>query len=306
MSAPDKTLIERLPRQLAGGSDVVHVPGAAEEQWRLWVAGEAFPRIVLDVFGAAVLVGPGTVPPTPLGGGGGFAPSSASFITLAAEAGLSNESQLGTVIRRDVIANRGAFGNAGVIFISTDTLIGYRDSGTSWDPAFPVLNGSGQIAGGVLPNTAVTPGSYGDSVNGMKFAAFTVGADGRLTAASTVSIPRIIQVAVTDPAASSSPGASAAFVRINSLLNGGKITAVAAQVNVAGGGLASVQIVNVTAAVNVLSTPVSIDAGGLDSSTATTPAVINGANNTVHTADELRLDVTGAVRGLIVEITVTP
>lgn len=306
MSAPDKTLIERLPRVLAGGTDVVHVPGAADEQYRFWMQGEAYPRVVLDIYGAAVLVGPGSVPPTPLGGGGGFAPSSASFITLAAEAGLSNESQLGTVIRRDVIANRGAFGNPGVLFLSTDTLIGYRDSGTSWDPAFPVLNGSGQIAGGVLPNTAVTPGAYGDTTNGMKFAAFTVGADGRLTAASTVSIPRIIQVAVSDPAQSLTPGAGAAFVRVNQLLNGGKVTAVAAQVNAAGGGLASVQIVNVTQAVNVLSTQVSIDAAELDSATAATPAVINPANNTLNTADELRLDVTGAVRGLIVEITVTP
>lgn len=308
MTTPPKTLVERLPRQQAGGTDVVHVAGAVEEQWRLWVEGEPFPRVVLDVYGSQVLIGPGSIPPTPIASGSG-APVGASYITLQVEAGLSNESQLGTVIRRDVIANRGAFGNPGVLFLATDTLIGYRDSGTSWDPAFPVLNGSGQIAGAVLPNTAVTPGAYG-TANGMKLGTFTVGADGRLTAAATVSIPRIIQVAVTDPAVVFGTGVGVAYVRINSLLNGGKITAVAAQVNVASGvGKPTVAIQNVTQAVAVLSTNLTIDAGALDSNGASVPAVINGANNTVNTGDELRIDIPAAgsgAQGLIVEITVTP
>lgn len=67
------------------------------------------------------------------GSGGGGAPTTASYVTMVAESGLSNETILSNVIRADVVANRGAFGNPGVLFYSTDTFLLYRDSGTSWD-----------------------------------------------------------------------------------------------------------------------------------------------------------------------------
>lgn len=129
--APPVTRADHLPRVPGAGSDVVHLANAPEEAVRLWVTGDTFPRIVLDVPNHAVLVGDGTVAPIPLSTGGG-----------------GTDLSLG--IRRDVIANRGAFGNAGFLFGATDTLLGYRDSGTSWDPYFPVLDSGGHISASVI------------------------------------------------------------------------------------------------------------------------------------------------------------
>lgn len=127
------------------GSDVIHQAGTAAEQWRLWMEGDLYPRIVLDVPNFQILVGDGTVPPTPLSGGGGGAPVNAHFVTTQAEAGLSQESPLGTLFRADVIANRGAFGIAGQMFFATDTLVGYIDTGSAWSPLLPILGGAGAV-----------------------------------------------------------------------------------------------------------------------------------------------------------------
>jgi hypothetical protein len=101
-------------------------------------------------------------------------------------------------------------------------------------------------------------------------------------------------------------GDGKAYFRVPSTLNGCDIVAVAAHVTtVSSSGTPTVQIHNVTDTVDVLSTAITIDANEKDSSTAATPAVINGSNDSVATADELRIDVdvagTGA-KGLIVEL----
>ena len=57
------------------------------------------------------------------------------------------------------------------------------------------------------------------------------------------------------------------------------------------GATTDVQLYNLTTAVDVLSTKLTIDAGELDSSTAATPAVINTSVNSVSTATVLRVDV---------------
>ena len=64
-----------------------------------------------------------------------------------------------------------------------------------------------------------------------------------------------------------------------------------------------VQIYNQTDGVDMLSTPLTIDAGEVDTSSAVTPAVINVSNKIVSTADVLRFDIdqigsTGAANGL--------
>lgn len=143
-----------LPRNGRGaGSDIRHAPSAPQEQARYWIDGDAFPRLVLDVPNAQVLVGNGTAPPTPLsGGGGGGASTADAFVTFAAAADLTNAKQLGTLFRADVIANRGAFGTAGQIFFATDTLIGYLDTGAAWVAVTPVLDGGGKIAVSAVPN----------------------------------------------------------------------------------------------------------------------------------------------------------
>lgn len=68
-------------------------------------------------------------------GGGGGAPTDATYVTGAAEGGLSDELVLGTaVIMRGLAAARPAAGTAGRIYIETDgSYIVYRDNGAGWD-----------------------------------------------------------------------------------------------------------------------------------------------------------------------------
>lgn len=194
---PDqRTLPSPVERRAGSGVTVVHLPNSPEETWKLSVEGDAFPRIVLDVPGGQVLVGSGAAPPAALGGGGSGAPTNASYVTMAAESGLSNETVLANVHRRDVVANRGAFGNAGVLFAATDTLIGYRDSGVAWDPYFPVLDSGGKIAGAVLP--AFGPGAVGPIGDATHVAAVTTDATGRVSALSSVAITGLAESAITN------------------------------------------------------------------------------------------------------------
>ena len=87
-------------------------------------------------------------------------------------------------------------------------------------------------------------------------------------------------------------------------LNGLGLSSVGAHVYTAGSGSTTiVQIYNQTDGVDMLSTPLTIDAGEVDTSSAATPAVINPSNKTVATADVLRFDIdqigsTGAANGL--------
>jgi hypothetical protein len=122
------------------------------------------------------------------------------------------------------------------------------------------------------------------------------------------SVVRIIAIPVTDPNGSSlTTGDGKAYLRINSLLNGYNLTAVAAHVTtVSSSGIPTFQIANVTDAVDMLSTKLTIDASEKDSKDATTPAVIDTTKDDVATGDELRIDcdVAGTgTKGLIVELT---
>jgi len=103
-------------------------------------------------------------------------------------------------------------------------------------------------------------------------------------------------------------GASGLFYRIPSIMNGYNLVDVAAHVQTAGTtGTLDIQIHNVTDAVDMLSTKLTIDSGEKDSLTAATPAVINTANDDVSTGDELRVDIdavhTTPATGLVVELT---
>lgn len=118
---------------------------------------------------------------------------------------------------------------------------------------------------------------------------------------------RVIQLLVTDPNGSAlTTGDGKMYFRINSVMNGWNIVAVAAHVTtVSSSGTISVQIHNVTDTVDLLSTLLTIDANEKDSSTAATAAVINSSNDDVATGDEWRIDIDGAgtgAKGLIVEI----
>lgn len=113
---------------------------------------------------------------------------------------------------------------------------------------------------------------------------------------------------VTDPNGSNLAIGDGQFHwRVPSTLNGMNLIGVAAKVTTAssGGTLVTVQIANVTQAVDMLTTKLTIDNGETDSSTAATAAVIDTANDDVATGDLIRIDVDAAgsgVKGLIVEL----
>jgi hypothetical protein len=117
----------------------------------------------------------------------------------------------------------------------------------------------------------------------------------------------VISLQVTDPAgAALTTGDGKAYYRVPSVLNGMNLVGVAAALTtVSSSGIPTVQIANVTQAVDMLTTKLTIDASELDSKDATTAAVIDTGNDDVATGDMLRIDIdvagTGA-KGLIVEM----
>jgi len=88
-------------------------------------------------------------------------------------------------------------------------------------------------------------------------------------------------------------GDGKAYVRIPEEFNGFDLVGVRFA-RVSGTGTPLVQVHNVTQAVDMLTTRVSIDSGETDSSTATTAVVIDTANDDVASGDRLRIDVDDA------------
>ena len=113
---------------------------------------------------------------------------------------------------------------------------------------------------------------------------------------------------VTDPNGSNLAIGDGQFHwRVPSTINGNNLIGVAGKLTTASGGgtLVTVQIANVTQAVDMLTTKLTIDNGETDSSTAATAAVIDTANDDVATGDLIRIDVDAAgsgAKGLIVEL----
>lgn len=117
----------------------------------------------------------------------------------------------------------------------------------------------------------------------------------------------VVSLLVSDPNGSAiTTGDGKAYYRVPSTLNGMNLVGVAATVTTASSsGNPTIQIANVTDAVDMLSTEVTIDSGETDSSTAATPAVIDGAHDDVATADLLRIDIDTAgtgTKGLMIEL----
>lgn len=93
-------------------------------------------------------------------------------------------------------------------------------------------------------------------------------------------------------------GNGAFYWTIPEQINGKNLVAVGAHVyTVSSSGAVTVMIHNLTDAVDMLSTALTIDENEKDSSTAATPAVINTAVDDVATADEIRIDIDGAGTG---------
>lgn len=98
------------------------------------------------------------------GGAGGGAPTGASYVTTAAEAGLSAEKVLGTdVVMRGTLAARPAASLSGRLYLATDDDGGtlYRDTGAAWEQVAQGVTEAGPpngAAGGVLSGTYPSPG----------------------------------------------------------------------------------------------------------------------------------------------------
>jgi len=106
-------------------------------------------------------------------------------------------------------------------------------------------------------------------------------------------VPKIAEIPVTnnDTAISVQNGIGGINLTIPTHMDGWILTGVSASLNTAStSGIPTFQIRNVTAAVDMLSTKLTIDANEKTSETAATAAVINTANDDVSAGDQLRID----------------
>lgn len=115
---------------------------------------------------------------------------------------------------------------------------------------------------------------------------------------------------VDSPSMTLVTGDGQAFDYADPLFNGWRITsATAAVTTVSSSGAITIQMRNATQGVDLFSTALTIDANEKNSSTATTPVVINTSNNTLTSYDEWFVDIdddgTGA-RGLTIHLTIEP
>lgn len=118
---------------------------------------------------------------------------------------------------------------------------------------------------------------------------------------------RYVQAVVFDFATSAATGDGKFYFTIPAALNGMNLVSVHARVITAGTtGTMDIQFHNVTDAVDMLSTKLTIDSAETGSETAATPAVINASNDDVATNDLIRVDVdavqTTPAQGLIVTL----
>ncbi len=129
------------------------------------------------------------------------------------------------------------------------------------------------------------------------------GKDHRWNGADSIG-PVRLNILCTSQSEALATGDAQPIVEIDQDLDGARLVKVRASVTtVSSSGLPTVQIRNVTQAVDMLSTKASIDVGETSSRTATTPPVIDTSNNTVADGDQIAIDVdiagTGTM-GLIV------
>jgi hypothetical protein len=119
---------------------------------------------------------------------------------------------------------------------------------------------------------------------------------------------RYVQVEVFSPGTTVSIGDGAKYIYIPPQLDNMKLVFIQGQHVTAGttSNTTEVQVYNLTKAVDMLSTVLSIDYNELTSVTAGTPVVINDANSLISTNDVLRVDVdavtTVAPKGLILTL----
>lgn len=118
---------------------------------------------------------------------------------------------------------------------------------------------------------------------------------------------KTVQLTCVDYATDTAVGDGVGYFHVPAALAGFNIVAVHAEVITAGTtGTTDIQIHNVTAAADILSTKLTIDSGETGSDTAATPAVISATEDDLTENDLIRIDVdavsTTAAKGLIVTL----
>ena len=118
---------------------------------------------------------------------------------------------------------------------------------------------------------------------------------------------RALQAIVVDFGTSVATGDGKFYFHIDARLDGKRIKDIHAEVITAGTtGTTDIQIANVDAGVDILTTKLTIDSGETGSDTAATPAIITVANAGVTLNQVLRIDVdavsTTAPKGLIITL----
>lgn len=210
-----------------------------------------------------------------------------TFVLADDLAALEALSGTDTIYRRS-----GANTWSAVTFASTITFSGGQISGTA---ASDTQSGVSELAIASEINTgtdatrAITP----DALAGSNLGTF------------------VIEVMVFNDSANTTTGDGAGdvFIPIPIEMNGMNLVSVGAQVQTAGTtNTLDVQIARIRSGTpaDMLSTKITIDSTEIDSSTAATPAVINGSNDDVNTGDQLRIDVDAAhttpAKGLVVRM----
>jgi hypothetical protein len=147
----------------------------------------------------------------------------------------------------------------------------------------------------------------GESVTISKWVSARSSLDDLATLFATATPREVVTLLVSDPNGDAiTTGNGKVFWPVPSTINGWNLVAVAAFLTTASSsGNPSVQVHNLTQAADMLTTNITIDSGETHSSSAATPAVIDGANDDVATGDMLRIDIDAAgtgAKGLIVEL----
>lgn len=157
-----------------------------------------------------------------------------------------------------------------------------------------VYSQSGVLIGRWFPSTRMAVGDSGE----VTYSPFSGGGDSD----STVRL----QILCVDSSTTLTVGDGAGYFGISDDMNGLTLVDADAEVlTVSSSGTPTFQLRNARAAVDMLSTKITIDANEFSSYTAATPPVINAANAGVLTADRIYVDIdvagTGA-QGLIVYV----
>lgn len=169
-------------------------------------------------------------------------------------------------------------------------------NGTDGTDGYTILNGSGAPSSG----TGVDGDFYIDTTNWDIYGPKAAGAWGSGTSiiGPAGSTTKVISLKVLADATALTTGDGKMLLTIPAELNGYNLTGAHAAVYTASSsGLPTVQLHNLTDTADMLTTPITIDEGELNSYDATTAPVIDATHDDVATGDRLRVDVDVAGTG---------